>query len=161
MTDPELRGPQQITDPDYPDLVGMAGGPMLPCRVVEFTAATVARVKDDDGPARYEQVGRYVIRYRPKPVEITYMAGVSGEEIERAEQAVLETAVALYDEQQPAPGRIPTVTVGQEFSAEHRYVLRAYREAHGKPKVTAGMPTAAEVNGAVTWWNQRQEAGSA
>lgn len=147
-----------VEDPEFPDLIGVEGGPMIPCRVVEFSAATVARVEGDDGaPPRYEQVQRYVIRYRPKPVEVSYMTGATAEEIKQAKQAVLETAVALYDEQQPAPGRVATVCVGQQFSAEHRYVLRAYREAHGKPTVTAGMPTAVEVNGAVTWWNQRQE----
>ena len=147
-----------VTDPAFPDLIGVVGGPMIPCRVVEFSVATVARVKGDDGaPARYEQTQRYVIKYQPKPVEVSYMTGATDEEIKQAKQAVIETAVALYDEQQPPPGRVPTVTVGQEFTPEHRHVLRAYRAAHGKPTVGTGMPTAAEVNQAADWWNQRQE----
>lgn len=92
----------------------------------------------------------------PDPVAVE--SAPTPEQAEAAKQAVLETAVALYDEQQPAPSRVPTVTVGQEFTPEHRYVLRAYRQAHGQPTVGAGSLTAVEVNGAVTWWNQRQEA---
>lgn len=152
---------QQITDPDFPDLVGMVGGPMIPCKVVQITATTVPTTRVEgvgELDATYEQTQRYVIRYQPKPIEVTYMAGVHDEEFEAAKQAVLETAVALYDEQRPPPGRVPAVTVGQEFTPEHRYVLRAYRKAHGQPTVGAGTPTAVEVNGAVTWWNQRQEA---
>lgn len=156
---PEPTRPAPVADPQFPDLVGMVGGPMIPCKVVQITAtkAPTERVEGvGDLNATYEQTQRYVIRYQPKPIEVTYMAGVHDEEFEAAKQAVLETAVALYDEQQPPPGRVPTATVGQDFTPEHRYVLRAYRQAHGQPTVGAGMPTAVEVNGAVTWWNQRQ-----
>lgn len=163
----EASRPQPVTDPDFPDLVGMVGGPMIPCKVTEITAtmAPTERVEaTGDLDAHYEQTKRYVIRYQPKPIEITYMAGVSDEEIEQAKQAVLEAALELVDEQQQPPGRVPTVTEGGEYSREHRYspehryVLRAYRQAHGQPTVGTGMPTAVEVNGAVTWWNQRQAA---
>ena len=84
MTDPNPRGPQQITDSDFPDLVGMVGGPLIPCKVVEFTATTAptTRVEGVGGlDAHYGQTQRYVIRYQPKPIEATYMAGVSDEEI--------------------------------------------------------------------------------
>lgn len=157
---PEPTRPEPVTDPQFPDLVGMVGGPLIPCKVVEFTA-TMAPTRRIEGVgdlnATYEQTQRYVIRYQPKPIEVTYMTGVHDEEFEAAKQAALETALALYDEQQPAPGRVPTVTVGQDPTPEHRYVLRAYRQAHGQPTVGAGMPTAVEVNGAVTWWNEKQE----
>ena len=164
---PEPTRPAPVADPEFPDLVGMVGGPMIPCKVVEITATTAPTERVEatgDLDATYEHTQRYVIRYQPKPVEVTYMTGATGEEIEQAKQAVLEAALELVDEQQQPPGRVPTVTEGGEYSREHRYspehryVLRAYRQAHGQPTVTAGMPTAVEVNGAVTWWNQRQAA---
>lgn len=92
---------QQITDPDFPDLVGVVGGPLIPCKVTEFTAtmALTERVEGVGGlDAHYGQTQRYVIRYQPKPVEITYMTGVSGEEIERAKQAVIGTVVEMVSE---------------------------------------------------------------
>jgi hypothetical protein len=152
--------PEPVADPEFPDLVGVAGGPLIPCKVVEITATMVptVRVAGRDGMnATYEQTQRYVIRYQPKPVEITYMSGASGEEIQQAKNAVLDTALELIDEQQTPPGRLPTVIVGQEFTPEHRFVLRFYRRAHGLPTIGA-VATAAEVNQAVEWWNRRQEA---
>lgn len=148
-------------DSAYPDLVGIVGGPMIPCKVTEIVATSVPtdRVEGTDGMnAHYEQAQRYVIRYQTAPVAISYMAGVSDEEIARAKQAVVETALDIWDETQEAPGRVPTVIVGQDFSPEHRYVLRAYRRAHRLPVVgTAPTPTAVEVNQAVTWWNRQLE----
>lgn len=157
---PEPTRPQPVTDPDFPDLVGVEGGPLIPCKVVEFTATTAptTRVEGAEGMnATYEQTRQYVIRYRPKPIEATYMTGVSDEEIVRARQAVLETALQIVDEQADKPARLPTVIVGQEPTPEHLLVVRAYRHAHGQPTVQYGLPRAAEVNQAVTWWNQRQE----
>lgn len=154
---------------DQPLLLSVALVPfhgMFPDHSVEVRAcngATMAPTRRVEGvgdlDATYEQTRQYVIRVRPKPVEATYMTGVSDEELQRARQAVLETALQIVDEQQPPPGRVPTVAVGGEYSPEHRYVLRAYRRAHGKPTVVGEPPnpTAAEVNQAVTWWNQRQE----
>lgn len=112
--------------------------------------------------ARVEEVERRVAAFPvfqtpAGPVTVRYWAAApTPQKAEAAKQAVLKTAVALYDEQQPPPGRVPAVTVGQDFTPEHRYVLRAYRQAHGQPTVGAGTPTAVEVNGAVTWWNQQQ-----
>lgn len=100
---------QQMTNPDFPDLVGMVGAPLIPCKVVEVTATTAPTRRVEgvgDLDATYEQTQRYVIRYQPKPIEITYMAGVSDEEIERAKQAVIESATELLNEQQA-----PTVEV--------------------------------------------------
>ena len=157
----EPTRPVPVTDPDFPDLVGMVGGPMIPCKVVQITATTAPTERIEgvgDLNATYEQTQQYVIRYQPKPIEVTYMAGVHDEEFEAAKQAVLEAALELVDEQQAPPGHLPTVLPGGEYTPEHRYVLRAYRQAHGQPTVGTGMPTAVEVNGAVTWWNQRQAA---
>lgn len=91
------------------------------------------------------------------PIHVSYLSGASDEESERARLAVIETALGILNEQSDTPGRLPTVTVGQESTPEYLLVLHAYREAHRQP--TAGMPaipTAAEVNQAVTWWNEQQ-----
>lgn len=74
--------------------------------------------------------GPATVRYWP--------AAPTPEQATAAKQAALETALALYDEQQPPPGRVPTVTVGQDFTPEHRYVLRAYRQAHASPPSAPG-----------------------
>lgn len=99
---PEPTRPAPVADPQFPDLVGMVGGPLVPCKVVEFTATTAPTERIEgvgDLNATYGHTQRYVIRYQPKPIEITYMAGVSDEEIERAKQAVLESAAELLNEQ--------------------------------------------------------------
>lgn len=70
MTEVALR--QHNIDPEFPDLVGAAGGPLIPCKVVECTVtmAPTERVEGRDGMnATYEQAQRYVIRYQPKPGE--------------------------------------------------------------------------------------------
>ncbi len=55
-------------------------------------------------------------------------------------------------------GWVSTVRVGGGYTPEHAYVLRAYRGAHGLSIVgMPAIPTASEVNQAVTWWRQRQE----
>lgn len=157
---PEPTRPQPVTDPDFPDLIAIEGGPLIPCKVVqiEATTAPTRRVEGvGDLDATYEQTRQYVIRVRPKPVEVTYMAGVSDEEYQRARQAVLETALQIVDEQADKPARLPTVIVGQDPTPEHLLVVRAYRHAHGQPTVQDGPLRAAEVNQAVTWWNQQQE----
>lgn len=165
---PESR-PQPVTDPDYPDLLGIEGGWSFPCKVLEITATTAPTTRAEgigDLNATYEQTQRYIIRVRPKPVEATYMTGVSDAEIERAEQAVRESAAEIMAELWPSrhfqggrepTGWVSTICVGGEYTPEHQHVLDAYREAHGIP--TAGMPaipTAAEVNAAVTWWRGRR-----
>ena len=60
----------------------------------------------------------------------------------------------LQTEREPT-GWVSMVCVGGEYTPEHAYVLRAYREAHGLPIVgMPAIPTASEVNQAVDWWRQ-------
>jgi len=64
-------------------------------------------------------------------------------------------------------GRLPTVTVGQEPTAAHALVLDAHRRARGllpwlrREPGSPLTPRAAEVNEAVTWWNEWQDGGAA
>lgn len=159
---PAPSGPQQITDPAFPDLVGVVGGPLIPCKVTEITATTAPTERVEatgDLDAHYEHTQRYVIRYQPAtwprdqlmpafvwgdkgwwyrqalteywdahdltpkphaapdevqravdwwnqraggepgaPVHISYMAGASGEQIERAKRAVIGTVVEMASE---------------------------------------------------------------
>jgi hypothetical protein len=51
------------------------------------------------------------------------------------------------------------VCAGQYLTREHALILDAYRRAHGltpwlsRPPGSNAIPSAAEVNQAVTWWN--------
>lgn len=56
-----------VADPAFPDLVGVVGGPMIPCKVTEIAAtmAPTGLIQDEFG-AHYEQTKRYEIRYLPK-----------------------------------------------------------------------------------------------
>jgi len=60
---------KRVADPAFPDLIAIGDGPLVPCKVVELTATTVAvgRVEDADGVS-YEVGQRYVIRYQAAPV---------------------------------------------------------------------------------------------
>lgn len=62
--------PEPAADPQFPDLVGVVGGPLIPCKVVEITAtmAPTVRVEGRGGMnATYEQAQRHVIRYELPP----------------------------------------------------------------------------------------------
>ena len=138
MTDPEPGVAQHITDPDFPDLVGMVGGPMIPCKVVQITATTAPTTRVEgvgDLDATYEHIQRYVIRYQPKPVEVTYMAGVSDEEIERAKQAVLGTVRELLNEQADAGQREACCVCGSAQIGYHNYRNQPFCQpcADGEP----------------------------
>lgn len=65
-----MRDPNAV-DPAYPDLVGIVGKPMIPCKVVELVATSVPTERiEGDGryDAHWKSVPRYVIRYQPAPV---------------------------------------------------------------------------------------------
>lgn len=175
----------KLADPEFPDLVGVVGGPLLPCKVVEFAAtmAPTVRVEGRDGSdATYEQAQRYVIRYQPEPTPGEPPGVlVSHERVDRAMEAVRRMVgafgrrsltpgeeerywtivdVALRADELHRRGRVSTVDAvlaGMPLDDEHRRVLDAYREAHGGAQV-GSVPTAAEVNRAVEWWNRLQEA---
>lgn len=120
--------PQQITDPAFPDLVDLVGGPMIPCKVVEITATTAPTERIEgvgDLNATYEQTQQYVIRYQPKPIEITYMAGVSDEEIERAKQAVLESATELNEQAPTVEVTTSEPDAALYFVCQNRHPLAA------------------------------------
>lgn len=128
---------QPVTDPAFPDLVGVVGGPLIPCKVVEVAATTAPTTRVEgagDLDATYEQTQRYVIRYQPKPIEVTYMAGVSDEEIERAKQAVLESATELLNEQQAAGLHAKLATVERQRDDWRRAWLADVAE-DGEPPI--------------------------
>lgn len=62
---------QPLTNPEFPDLIGIVGGPMIPCKVVEFSATMaptgVARRVAAGLDACYDQTKRQVVRYQPAP----------------------------------------------------------------------------------------------
>ncbi len=183
--DPTPEQSAELADPEFPDLVGVVGGPLIPCKVTEFTATMTptVRVEGRDGlDATYEQAQRYVIRYQPAATasESTGVL-VSHERVECAMDAVrrmvgafggrsltpgeeerywtIVDAALRADElhRRGQVGTVDAVLAGMPLDDEHRRVLEAYREAHGGAQV-GSVPTAAEVNRAVEWWNRRQEA---
>jgi len=135
-----------VSDPAFPDRIGVAGGPMAPCRVTEFSITTAPTVREyyDGGVHVRDQTAQHVIRYE-LPAALSGLAG---------------DPVALF-------GRVPVVVVGQELSAVHALVLDAHRRSRGLPpwlRREPGSPLtprAAEVNEAVTWWNEWQDGGVA
>ena len=63
--------PDLVDDPAFPDRVSLGGGPLIPCRVTEFsvTNAPVATEgpRDSDGTKLLDQTRQYGIRYPLPP----------------------------------------------------------------------------------------------
>lgn len=82
--------PDVVSDSAFPDQVGVVGGPMIPCKVVEITATTAPTTTEgprtEDGLKQLEQVQQYRIRYEvphgaphpspaPERIEASWMTG--------------------------------------------------------------------------------------
>jgi hypothetical protein len=104
----------RVTPINAPDLDGLLAAPR-PMASVEFPPDTtdeeiirfrVAWTEAGGGPLQLKREGDQRpftgVQVPSEPVRVTYLAGVSEEELERARQAVLESATAVLREQQAA-----------------------------------------------------------